>query len=124
MHLQGTKEFTLATFLPRWVFPALDLPPSAVFVPHSGGERERGRVDGRFYMLQRAAAAAAAPTRIFRPRDIGQQKLKSSVYSCTRERSKTTARLSRVFKSRDAEILWSQNTARQDNRSRTFLVFT
>lgn len=60
--------------------------------------------DGRFYIFQRAAGAAAAPppARIFRSRDIGQQKLKSSVYSCTREGSKTAARLSRVFKSRDA----------------------
>lgn len=48
-HLRGTKEFTLATFLPRWVFPALDLSSSAVFVSHCRGKDER--VDGYFYIF-------------------------------------------------------------------------
>lgn len=55
--------------------------------------------DGRFYIFQRAVAAAALLRRypgVTRYRDIGQQKLKSSVYlSCTRASKITAARLSR-----------------------------
>jgi len=96
------------TFLSHWVFSTLDLPLPAVFVSHNG-RREKGRgIDGHFYIFQRVAETAVVPpTWIFRPRDIGQQKLKLSVYSCMRERSKTAARLSRVFKSRDAEMFQS-----------------
>jgi len=70
---------------------------------------QRGGGDEHFYIFQRAAgmAAASPPTRLFRPCDIGQQKLKSSVYSYTHERSKMATRLSRVFKRRDMEILQS-----------------
>jgi len=79
-------------------------PSSVVFVPHNGGGG-----DEHFYIFQRAVeiAAASPPTRIFRFRDIGQQKLKSSIYSYTHERSKTATRLSRVFKRRDMGILQS-----------------
>jgi len=111
---RDTKEFALATSLPRWILPfrSPDLsssrpfssfarPDVFIFSSNSGSSKDgAGRglgvgVGGGREREKRRDRRRPRPVRIFRCCDIGQQKLKSLPCTRTRAREITAARLSR-----------------------------
>lgn len=108
---RGTKEFTLATFLPRWVFSPSPSRPVLSSRSSSFPARPGGRTFLYFPAVRRAAGekereregqqgTTPRPARIFHRCDIGQQKLKSSVYSYAREGNNGRSFISRDRASR------------------------